>query len=71
MEAMNLLGITKPLLSLGLPDAFIEHGDYNLLMAQCGLDASGIEAAILARFPDLGTASLNLKTPTDQVPVGK
>jgi 1-deoxy-D-xylulose-5-phosphate synthase len=71
MEAMNLLGITKPLLALGLPDAFIEHGDYNLLMAQCGLDAAGIEAAILARFPDLGTAPLNLKTPTDQVPVGK
>jgi 1-deoxy-D-xylulose-5-phosphate synthase len=71
MEAMNLLGITKPLLALGLPDAFIEHGDYNLLMAQCGLDAAGIEASILERFPDLGTSALSLKTPSDQVPVGK
>ena len=71
MEAMNLLGITKPLLALGLPDTFIEHGDYNLLMAQCGLDAAGIEASILARFPDLGSSVLTLKTPSDQVPVGK
>ena len=71
MEAMNLLGIAKPLLALGLPDSFIEHGDYNLLMAQCGLDAAGMEASILGRFPDLGTSALSLKTPSDQVPVGK
>jgi 1-deoxy-D-xylulose-5-phosphate synthase len=71
MEAMNLLGIAKPLLALGLPDSFIEHGDYNLLMAQCGLDAAGMEASILGRFPDLGASPLSLKTPSDQVPVGK
>jgi 1-deoxy-D-xylulose-5-phosphate synthase len=71
MEAMNLLGIAKPLLALGLPDSFIEHGDYNLLMAQCGLDAAGMEASILGRFPDLGASALSLKTPSDQVPVGK
>jgi 1-deoxy-D-xylulose-5-phosphate synthase len=68
---MNLLGITKPLLALGLPDTFIEHGDYNLLMAQCGLDAAGIEASILGRFPDLGSSTLSLKSPSDQVPISK
>ncbi|MEY3497877.1 MAG: hypothetical protein RLZZ325_884, partial [Pseudomonadota bacterium] len=40
-------------------------------MAQCGLDAAGMEASILGRFPDLGTSALSLKTPSDQVPVGK
>ena len=45
------MGINKPLLQLGLPDEFIEHGDYNLLMTKCGLDAVGIGAAITKRFP--------------------
>ena len=71
MEAMSLLGINKPLLALGLPDAFIEHGDYNLLMAKCGLDSAGIEASILERFPDLANQTLGLKTATNQVPAGK
>jgi 1-deoxy-D-xylulose-5-phosphate synthase len=39
-----------PLLHLGLPDEFIEHGDPVVLMSQLGLDAAGIEKAILARF---------------------
>ena len=41
--------IAKPLLQLGLPDAFIEHGDPALLLRLVGLDADGIQAAI-ARF---------------------
>ena len=32
-----------PLLLLGLPDEFVEHGDPIKLLALCGLDASGIE----------------------------
>jgi 1-deoxy-D-xylulose-5-phosphate synthase len=39
-----------PVLTLGLPDRFIEHGDPALLLAACGLDAAGIEASIRARF---------------------
>lgn len=35
-----------PLLQLGLPDRFIEHGDPAKLLASCGLDAAGIETAI-------------------------
>ena len=45
-----------PLLHLGLPDEFIEHGDPVVLMSQLGLDAAGIEKAILARF-GAGSAS--------------
>ncbi|MCF8180840.1 MAG: 1-deoxy-D-xylulose-5-phosphate synthase, partial [Limnohabitans sp.] len=71
LEAMSQLGITKPLLALGLPDTFVEHGDYNLLMAKCGLDSAGIEASILKRFPDLATQSLDLKFNQNQVPAGK
>ena len=51
LEALSNLGINKPLLQLGLPDQFIEHGDYNLLMSKCGLDAEGIANSIRQRFP--------------------
>ncbi|MDO9191354.1 MAG: 1-deoxy-D-xylulose-5-phosphate synthase [Undibacterium sp.] len=49
-EALAEAGITKPLLILGLPDKFIDHGDPALLLAGCGLDAAGIEASIRDRF---------------------
>jgi 1-deoxy-D-xylulose-5-phosphate synthase len=51
LEALAAAGIHKPFLQLGLPDQFIEHGDYKLLMKQCGLDAAGIAQAIKQRFP--------------------
>jgi len=49
-EALAAAGLVKPLLQLGLPDAFIEHGDPARLLAMQGLDASGIASAIQARF---------------------
>ncbi len=49
-ECLNALGLTVPLLQLGLPDAFIEHGDHAKLLAGLGLDAAGIEAAVRKRF---------------------
>jgi 1-deoxy-D-xylulose-5-phosphate synthase len=56
-EALHAAGIDKPLLQLGLPDAFIEHGDPARLLAMQGLDAAGIERSIRARFADaLGRA---------------
>jgi len=33
-----------------LPDVFLDHGDPAMLLAECGLDARGIVAAIQARF---------------------
>ncbi len=52
-EALQAAGVVLPVLSLGLPDLFIEHGDPGKLMAMHGLDAAGIEAAISARFAGL------------------
>jgi len=49
-EALAANGIAKPLLMLGLPDVFIEHGDPALLLSAVGLDAGGIAAAIRQRF---------------------
>ncbi|MEY4425911.1 MAG: hypothetical protein RL535_209 [Pseudomonadota bacterium] len=47
-EALQTLGLLKPLLQLGLPDVFIEHGDPAKLLSMQGLDAGGIEASIAA-----------------------
>jgi 1-deoxy-D-xylulose-5-phosphate synthase len=49
-EALNAAGLSLPVLQLGLPDEFIEHGDPAKLMSLCGLDAAGIEASIVKRF---------------------
>jgi 1-deoxy-D-xylulose-5-phosphate synthase len=49
-EALAEAGICKPLLILGLPDKFIDHGDPALLLSQCGLDSNGIVQAIRERF---------------------
>jgi 1-deoxy-D-xylulose-5-phosphate synthase len=46
-EALQAAGVLIPVLNLGLPDVFIEHGDPNKLMALQGLDAAGIEKSIL------------------------
>ena len=51
-EALAAAGVVMPLLQLGLPDAFIEHGDPAKLLAQQGLDAAGIEASVRRRFGD-------------------
>jgi 1-deoxy-D-xylulose-5-phosphate synthase len=49
-EALAEAGIVKPILHLGLPDRFIDHGDAGQLLASCGLDADGIAASIVQRF---------------------
>ncbi|HKW82301.1 MAG TPA: transketolase C-terminal domain-containing protein, partial [Burkholderiaceae bacterium] len=49
-EALAKAGIEIPVLTLGLPDEFVEHGDPAKLLAMCGLDAAGIEQSILKRF---------------------
>ena len=49
---VSTAGFTLPLLHLGLPDSFVEHGDPALLLAECGLDAAGLEASVRARLAD-------------------
>jgi 1-deoxy-D-xylulose-5-phosphate synthase len=46
LEAVNDAGIhAGPIVRLGLPDRFVEHGERAELLADLGLDASGIAAA--------------------------
>jgi len=49
-ESLAAAGLQTPLLHLGLPDQFVEHGDPARLLAMCGLDAAGIEQSIRQRF---------------------
>jgi 1-deoxy-D-xylulose-5-phosphate synthase len=49
-EALAAAGVVRPLLQLGLPDKFIDHGDAPQLLAQCGLDAAGIAASVRQRL---------------------
>ena len=49
-EALAGLGLAVPVLHLGLPDVFIEHGDPARMLAECGLDAGGILQAVRQRI---------------------
>jgi 1-deoxy-D-xylulose-5-phosphate synthase len=49
-EALASLGIVTPVLRLGLPDRFVDHGDQAQLLASVGLDEAGIVASIRARI---------------------
>jgi 1-deoxy-D-xylulose-5-phosphate synthase len=51
-EALAALGIVRPIMHLGLPDQFIDHGDPVKLLESVGLDAKGIAASIRGRFVD-------------------
>ncbi|HMN21597.1 MAG TPA: 1-deoxy-D-xylulose-5-phosphate synthase [Ottowia sp.] len=59
-EALAAAGTARPLLQLGLPDRFIEHGDPARLLALEDLDAGGIERAIRRRFEALVGAAPEL-----------
>ena len=56
-EFLQSIGQLRPLLQLGLPDQFIEHGDPARLLALHGLDADGIVQSIRRRFPELVEAA--------------
>ncbi|MFN5350682.1 MAG: 1-deoxy-D-xylulose-5-phosphate synthase [Polaromonas sp.] len=60
-QALQAAGVVKPVLHLGLPDEFIEHGEPAKLMAMQGLDAPGIEASVVARFGALMAANQAVK----------
>src|SRR5574340_1086316 len=46
-------GSGTPLLRLGLPDRYIDHGDTVLLLAEIGLDAKGIVARVRQTIVEL------------------
>ncbi|MCX7170941.1 MAG: 1-deoxy-D-xylulose-5-phosphate synthase, partial [Proteobacteria bacterium] len=49
-RCLEQLGLTTPLLRLGLPDRFIDHGDSAKLLAQLGLNAAGIVTSVKEAF---------------------
>ena len=50
-EYLARAGLGIPIVNLGLPDHFIEHGDPKQLLAECGLDAEGIYRSIMRHRP--------------------
>ena len=61
-ELLASHGIEIPVLHLGLPDAFLEHGSREDLLAEAGLDVTGIRAAILTRFPQFAPGAATLRS---------
>jgi len=45
-EVLLAQGATNRILNIAIPDQFISHGDHQQQLAECGLDAAGILAAI-------------------------
>ncbi|HET9662959.1 MAG TPA: 1-deoxy-D-xylulose-5-phosphate synthase [Burkholderiales bacterium] len=50
VEALQRHRRATPVLQLGLPDRFIDQGDPGIQLAECGLNAEGIVAAVRARL---------------------
>jgi 1-deoxy-D-xylulose-5-phosphate synthase len=50
VESLLAHAVLRPILQLGLPDQFIDHGDPVKLLSLQGLDAAGITASIRKRF---------------------
>ncbi|WP_101048389.1 1-deoxy-D-xylulose-5-phosphate synthase [Macromonas nakdongensis] len=61
LEALQTQGLTLPVLTLGLPDRFVEHGDPVKLLSLLGLDAAGIERSVRERFAELLKTGASLK----------
>jgi 1-deoxy-D-xylulose-5-phosphate synthase len=49
-----------PMLHLGLPDGYQHHASREDLLAEAGIDASGIRAALLKRWPKLNDTAAPL-----------
>ena len=53
LETMQMLHLSNATLCLGLPDSFIEHGVHETMLAECGLDASGIVQSIQQKLSQI------------------
>ncbi|HDS1580040.1 TPA: 1-deoxy-D-xylulose-5-phosphate synthase [Stenotrophomonas maltophilia] len=56
-ELLNAEGVLRPILHLGLPDSYQHHASREDLLAEAGIDAAGIRAAVLKRWPQLAAAT--------------
>ncbi len=51
-EALAEMHMVKPILHLGLPDRFVEHGDTAELLRRCGLDAASVLQRVRQQLPE-------------------
>ncbi|PSM15305.1 MULTISPECIES: 1-deoxy-D-xylulose-5-phosphate synthase [Stenotrophomonas] len=56
-ELLNAEGVLRPILHLGLPDSYQHHASREDLLAEAGIDAAGIRAAVLKRWPQLAAGT--------------
>ncbi|MEO0443849.1 MAG: 1-deoxy-D-xylulose-5-phosphate synthase [Pseudomonadota bacterium] len=54
-EFLNAEGLVIPVLQLGLPDRFIDHGKREKILSAIGLDAAGIYTAIRKRLEQIAS----------------
>ncbi len=57
-EFLESKNVQIPVLQLGLPDRFLEHASREQLLAEAGIDASGIRTAITKRWPQFSADTL-------------
>ena len=63
--ALRTAGLTVPLITLGLPDAFVGQGPRATLLARLGLDARGIAETVRAQCPSHDEESAHPASITD------
>ncbi|MFT4256637.1 MAG: 1-deoxy-D-xylulose-5-phosphate synthase [Pseudoxanthomonas sp.] len=56
-ELLGDHGIVLPVLHLGLPDEFQHHASREDLLTEAGIDAAGIRASVLKRWPELSASA--------------
>lgn len=65
-EVLNALNLLRPILHIGLPDVFCEHGSREDVLASLGLDVAGIERRIGAWRNKLETTRPTTLAPTSR-----
>jgi 1-deoxy-D-xylulose-5-phosphate synthase len=56
LEHLQRIGSAVPVLQLGVPDGFVEHGTREDNLASAGLDAPAVRAAVERFWRSLGVA---------------
>jgi 1-deoxy-D-xylulose-5-phosphate synthase len=62
VELLESRNVQTPVLLLGLPDRFLDHASREQLLAEAGIDAAGIRAAIGKRWPQLAAPAPEMRS---------
>ena len=52
LEYLASAKVEKPVLQIGLPDHFVEHGDPGVLLMHCGLNGDGVARRLREWLPE-------------------